>query len=311
MMRLGILYSRIRVEEKLIIQAMEIRGLDYELLDIRQVVFDLQRPQPWRRFDLILDRCVSHSQALTALQILDGWGIPCVNDLRVSRLCGDKLATSVTLIAAGVPTPPVRLALTPQAALEAIEELGYPVVLKPTVGSWGRLLAKINDRQAAEAILEHKATLGSYQHSIFYIQPYVDKPGRDIRTFVIGGETVAAIARFSEHWITNTAQGGQAENCPITPQIDYLSRSAARSVGGGVVAVDLLETPSGELLVNEVNHTMEFRNSIRPTGVDIPGRLVDYLLAVVREQMANGRYEERPKRSEASPLSTATEAVDS
>jgi [lysine-biosynthesis-protein LysW]--L-2-aminoadipate ligase len=305
-MSIGILYSRIRVEEKLIVQAMEARDLAYELIDIRQAVFNLRRPQPWRHFDLILDRCVSHSQALTALQILDSWGIPCVNNARVARVCGDKLATSLALTAAGVPTPPVRVALTPQAALEAIEELGYPVVLKPTVGSWGRLLAKINDRQAAEAILEHKATLGSYQHSIFYIQQYVEKPGRDIRTFMLGGETIAAIGRTSDHWITNTAQGGRAENCPITPEIDRLSRAAARAVGGEVVAVDLMETDAGELLVNEVNHTMEFRNSIAPTGVDIPGRLVEYLTAMTTDRVANGRDERSPARLADFDFSTAT-----
>lgn len=314
-MRLGILHSRIRVEEKLIIRAMEerglTRGLDYELIDIREAVFDLHRPQPWRRFDLILDRCLSHSQSSTALQILESWGIPCVNNAQVSRICGDKLATSLALIDAGLPTPAVRLALTPKAALEAIEELGYPVVLKPTVGSWGRLLAKINDRQAAEAVLEHKATLGSYQHSIFYIQAYVDKPGGDIRSFVIGEETIAAIRRISSHWITNTAQGGEAENCPITPQIDRLSRRAAQAVGGGVVAVDLLETSSGELLVNEVNHTMEFRNSIAPTGVDIPGRLADYLLEVAATQAANAQLERLSERPEEFRSTTTMQVASS
>ncbi|MFZ1396740.1 MAG: RimK family alpha-L-glutamate ligase, partial [Candidatus Promineifilaceae bacterium] len=155
-----------------------------------------------------------------------------------------------------------------------------PVVLKPAVGSWGRLLAKVNDREAAEAILEHKSTLGTYQHSIFYIQEYIAKPDRDIRSFVVGDETICAITRHSAHWITNTARGGSAENCPITPELDRLSRAAAQAVGGGVVAVDLLENGNGRLLVNEVNYTMEFRNSIAPTGVDIPGRIVDYLLQV-------------------------------
>jgi [lysine-biosynthesis-protein LysW]--L-2-aminoadipate ligase len=99
------------------------------------------------------------------------------------------------------------IAFTPESALEAIETLGYPVVLKPAVGSWGRLLAKISDRDAAEALLEHKETLGSYQHAIFYVQEYVDKPSRDIRSFVVGDETICAIYRESSHWITNTARG--------------------------------------------------------------------------------------------------------
>lgn len=279
-MLVGMLYSRIRVEEKMIAAALEARGARMENVDVRRTHFDPERPERWQQYDVVLERCVSHSRALAALQILDTWGVPCVNPAPVAAVCGDKLATSLALTAAGVPTPPVRIAFTPEAALDAIEELGYPAVLKPAVGSWGRLLARVNDRDAAEAILEHKSTLGSYHHSIFYVQAYVDKPGRDIRSFVIGNETVCAITRASQHWISNTARGGEASNCSVTPAIDRLSRAAAAAVGGGVVAVDLLEAPEGELLVNEVNYTMEFRNSIEPTGVDIAARLADYVIRV-------------------------------
>ncbi len=287
-MPIGVLVSRIRVEEKLIGEALDKRGRQADLIDVRQAVFDLQAPERWQKYDVILDRCVSQSEALAALQILGAWGVPCVNEARVVETCGDKLNTTLRLIALGVPTPRTRVAFTPEAALEAIEAIGYPAVLKPTVGSWGRLLAKVNDRDAAEAILEHKSTLGSFQHSIFYIQEYVDKPGRDIRTFVVGDETICGITRSSAHWITNTARGGQAANCPITPEIDRLSRAAAQAVGGGVVAIDLMETPDGRILVNEVNHTMEFRNSIAPTGVDIPGKIVEYALKVGEGRAASG-----------------------
>ncbi len=277
-MRVGILISRIRVEEKLLIEAMERRGVVYELIDGRTAVLDLTCPAEWRRFDVILDRCVSHTAALACLQIWGAWGIPCVNTAQVVQVCGSKLETTLALARAGVPSPRTQIAFSPESALTAIEQMGYPVVLKPAMGSWGRLLAKINDREAAEAILEHKATLGSYQHSVFYIQEYVDKPGRDIRSFVVGDETICAITRHSAHWITNTARGGRAENCPVTPEIDQLSRAAATAVGGGIVAIDLLETADGRLLVNEVNHTMEFRNSIAPTRVDIPGLIVDFVI---------------------------------
>jgi [lysine-biosynthesis-protein LysW]--L-2-aminoadipate ligase len=170
------------------------------------------------------------------------------------------------------------VAFTSESALQAIEELGYPVVLKPVVGSWGRLLARINDRDAAEAVLEHKETLGSYQHSIFYIQEYIAKPGRDIRAFVVGDHTICAIYRASGHWITNTAKGGQASNCPVTPKLDALCHRAAQAVGGGVLAIDVLEDPDRGFLVNEVNHTMEFRNSIHTTGVDIPAVVARYVV---------------------------------
>jgi [lysine-biosynthesis-protein LysW]--L-2-aminoadipate ligase len=277
-MKVGVLCSRIRVEEKLLFEALERRGLQYDLIDDREVVLDMGRQA--FEYDVILERCINHSRALYALRILEDWGLRCVNSYAVADTCGNKLLTTSALLRAGVPSPRTLVAFTPQSALRAIEELGYPVVLKPAVGSWGRLLSKINDREAAEAVLEHKQVLGTYHHSIFYVQEYIDKPTRDIRAFVVAGETIAAIYRHSEHWITNTARGGQASNCPITPELNDVCVRAARAVGGGVLAVDVLENGERGLLVNEVNYTMEFRNSIAPTGIDIPARIVDYLVEV-------------------------------
>jgi [lysine-biosynthesis-protein LysW]--L-2-aminoadipate ligase len=284
-MKIGMLYSRVRVEEKLLFDALDARGIAYERIDDRDVEFDLQSPGHWRDYDVILERCINHSRALYALKILNDWGIPSVNTAYVADVCGNKLVTSSQLIKAGVPTTQIKVAFTPESAIKAIEEIGYPVVLKPAVGSWGRLLSKINDREAAEAVLEHKEVLGSYHHSIFYIQEYIRKPGRDIRAFVIGDETIAAIYRGSEHWITNTARGGQASNCPVTPELNKLCVAASRAVGGGITGVDVMEDPERGFLVNEVNYTIEFRNSIATTGVDIPNRIIDYVLAVGRGEV--------------------------
>jgi [lysine-biosynthesis-protein LysW]--L-2-aminoadipate ligase len=279
--KVGLLLSRIRVEEKLLIQALNRRGVDYDTIDDRRVIFDIQN-NGWNHYDVIIERCVSHSRALYALLLFRDWGIPTVNTFEVAENCGNKLLTTSALVRAGIPTPVVKVAFTPQSALEAIEEMGYPVVLKPGVGSWGRLLSKINDREAAETVLEHKQVLGSYHHSIYYIQEYIHKPGRDIRAFVVGDETICAIYRDSEHWITNTSRGGKASNCPVTPELNELSLASAKAVGGGVVALDVFEDPDRGLLVNEINYTMEFRNSIDTTGVDIPARVVDYVLDVAK-----------------------------
>jgi [lysine-biosynthesis-protein LysW]---L-2-aminoadipate ligase len=276
-MRVGVLCSRVRVEEKLLFEALRARGVEYDKLDDRDIIFDLDRLHPAHQFDVILERCINHSRALYALEIFHTWGIKTINSVQAARVCGDKFLTTQALLQHQVPVPRTMIAFTPESALQAIEQLGYPVVLKPCVGSWGRLISKVNDRQAAEALLEHKQILGSYHHSIYYIQEYIDKPGRDIRSFVVGDATIAAIYRTSDHWITNTALGGKASNCPITPEIDALSRAAAQAVGGGMLAIDLLESSAG-LLVNEVNYTMEFRNSIHTTGVDIPGKMIEYVL---------------------------------
>ncbi len=276
-MRLAIICSRIRVEEKLLFAAFERRGVSFERIDDGEIVWDLaDRGCP---FDVVLERSVSFGRSLYTLKLLEDRGVRCVNRYDVVATCGDKLLTSAALARADVPQPRALTAFTPDAALRAIEMLGYPVVIKPVVGSWGRLVSRINDRDAAEALLEHLEVLGSWQQHIFYIQEHVAKPGRDIRAFVVGDEPICAIYRTSEHWITNTARGGRATNCPVDGEVGELAVRAARAVGGGVVAVDLLETLDGRLLVNEVNHTMEFRNSIDTTGVDIPGRIVDYVLA--------------------------------
>ena len=273
-MRIGLLHSLIRKEEKLLLAAFRQQNVTPIMLDDRKLTFDLESVPD---IDIVVERCINHSRAMHGLRLFESLGIRCINSSDVARICGDKILTSLALKEAGLAQPPIRVAFTEDSALTAIEELGYPVVLKPAVGSWGRLLAKVNDRESAESILEHKTVLGSYHHSIFYIQKYVEKQGRDIRSFVVGNECIAAIYRSSSHWITNTARGAVATGCPVTDEIASLSVAAAHAVGGGVLAVDLFESTAG-LLVNEVNYTMEFRNSIDTTGVNIPERVVTYVL---------------------------------
>lgn len=281
--KIGFLHSLIRPEEKMLLKEFQARdGVDIVMIDDRRVVYNLGKDS--FAFDVVLERCINHSRALHALRLFESAGIRCVNSPKVASVCGDKIMTSIALQEHKVPQPEVRIAFTEESALQAIEAMGYPVVLKPAVGSWGRLLSKVNDREAAETVLEHKVTLGTYHHSIFYIQKYIHKPGRDIRSFVVGDECIAAIYRYSGHWITNTARGGSAGNCLLTDELKDLSVRAAKAVGGGVVAVDIFETDDG-LLVNEVNYTMEFRNSVGPTGVNIPQRIVDYVLQVAKGEI--------------------------
>ena len=284
----AIIHGPLRVEERMLFAAFEQRGIAIDRLDDRALILNTLPDTAAWRYDAVLARGVAQQRTFHTVTMLEALGVPVVNPSDVLERCNDKLRTTALLAAAGIPQPEVRVAFTPESALQAIEEMGYPVVLKPAIGSWGRMLARINDRDAAEAILEHKQVLGSFHHSTFYLQEYIEKAGRDIRAFVIGGETIAAIYRSSEHWITNTARGGEATNCPVTPEIDEICRRASDSVGGGILAVDLFEDPHRGLLVNEINATMEFRNSIDTTGVDIPGRIVDYVLDVAR-QHANTR----------------------
>jgi [lysine-biosynthesis-protein LysW]--L-2-aminoadipate ligase len=286
-MRLAILTSRVRVEEKLLVEALQRRAVEFEIIDDGGLLLDLERPdERWRGYNGVLCRSVSQARALAVMHVLEHWGIPVFNAPAVTATCNDKLLTTLALLRAGIPVPRTLLAFEERTAVEGIERLGYPAVLKPITGSWGRLLARVNDRDAAEAVLEHQETLGSYQHHIHYIQEHIAKPQRDIRAFVVGNRTICAIYRTSAHWVTNTARGAVASNCPVTPELDSLCVRAAQAVGGGILAVDLLEDEERGLLVNEINATMEFRNSIAPTGVDIPNAMLDYVFSHMREEVA-------------------------
>ena len=284
-MRLAILTSRIRVEERLLIDALRQRAIAFDIVDDGELLLDLSYPdERWRDYDAVLCRSMSQSRGLAMLHVLEHWGVRVYNPATVTATCNDKLLTTLALLRAGIPTPHTMLAFDSQVAIKGMDMLSYPVVLKPTSGSWGRLLARINDRDAAEAVLEHRETLGSYQHHIHYIQEYIAKPQRDIRAFVVGERTICAIYRTSEHWVTNTARGAVASNCPVTPELDSLCVRAAQAVGGGILAIDVLEDERRGLLINEINATMEFRNSIAPTGVDIPNAMLDYVLSCVQEE---------------------------
>ncbi|MDX1700113.1 MAG: lysine biosynthesis protein LysX, partial [Melioribacteraceae bacterium] len=230
-MKIGFLHSLIRKDEKLLLDEFnKHRNVDLIMIDDRKLKFDLKKKD--FDFDAVIERSINHSRALHALRLFESHNINCINSFNVASICGDKLLTSAALQDHNVPQPDVKVAFTENSALEAIEEMGYPVVLKPAVGSWGRLLSKVNDKDSAESILEHKTVLGTYHHSIFYIQKYVEKKGRDIRSFVVGDKCIAAIYRTSDHWITNTAKGAVASKCEVTQEIADLSLKAAHAVGG-------------------------------------------------------------------------------
>ena len=285
-MDVAVLYSRIRRDEKLLLRELRDRGHEVTKVDVRKEQFGVHGPPAaLEGADIVVDRCLATSRSRYATRFVDSYDVPVVNDPKTAAVCADKADNSLVLAEAGVPTPATDVAFTKESALESIEAFGYPCVLKPVVGSWGRLMAKIDSRSAAEAILEHKETLGHYEHKVFYIQEFVEKPGRDIRVVTTDGEPVAAMARSSEHWLTNAAQGAETEEIEVTPAMADLVEQASDAVGGGLLGVDLMEVggaDSGEFTVHEVNHTVEFKALNEVTDADVPGAVVDWLEAKVQ-----------------------------
>ncbi len=298
MMRVGLAYSRIHRDEKRLLAALEDRGHEVTRIDVRDHRFGLsETTAPISDQDVVLDRCVAASRSRYLGRFCEAAGVPVVNSPGTVATCADKVRTSLALSAAGVSTPATEVAFTPESALAAVESFGYPCVLKPVVGSWGRLMAKVESRSAAEALVEHKDTLGHYEHGVFYVQEYVDKPGRDVRVLAAGGEPVAAMARSSDHWLTNAAKGAETEPFAVDGTVRELVARASEAVGGGLLGVDLMETgveksddtggdstgadgTGGDgpgYTVHEVNHAVEFTALAETVDVDVADAVVAWL----------------------------------
>ena len=286
-MKVGLCYSRIRKDEKLLLGELRDRGHEVAKVDVRRQRFGLEEPPAdMAGVDVLVDRCLATSRSRYVTRFADAYGIPIVNGAETARICADKVENSLALAEVGVPTPTTEVAFTKDTALEVVEDFGYPCVLKPVIGSWGRLMAKLDSRSAAEAVLEHKETLGHYEHKVFYVQEFVDKPGRDIRVVATDGEPVAAMVRSSDHWLTNAAKGADVEPFELDETARDLVARASEAVGGGLLGVDLMETgvdESGEptgYTVHEVNHTVEFKALNDAVDADVPARVVDWLETV-------------------------------
>ena len=273
------MYDQLRPDERLIIDAAKRDGIDLALYDTNQLAWDVTTENDGIELaDAFLQRCMSYFRSIHVTATLEARARPVVNSFKAASTCGNKLIASICLSKAKIPTPRTFLTFTQEASLKALEQLGYPAVLKPIVGSWGRLVAQIKDPESAIAILEPREYMHPIQQ-VYYLQEKIKRPERDVRCYVIGDQAVAAIYRNAppDDWRTNTARGGVAENLPLTPELTELSIRAAEAVGGGAFGVDLMETDSG-FVVHEVNHTTEFKNTVRVTGIDIPKLLLEYTI---------------------------------
>jgi [lysine-biosynthesis-protein LysW]--L-2-aminoadipate ligase len=277
-MDVGLCYTRIREDEKLLLEALRGRGHDVTKVDVRSFPFHLEEtPEILGGLDVVVNRCLESSRSRYVTRLCRHYGVDVVNDPETVAVCADKLRGSLALLEAGVPTPRTRLAFDTESALAAVEELGYPCVMKPVTGSWGRLISRIDTRAAAETVLEHKEVLGGYEHKVFYVQEYVEKPGRDIRVVTTDGDPVAAMTRTSEHWLTNAAKGASTAAFDLDDTARDVARRASEAVGGGLLGVDLMEAGDG-YVCHEVNSGVEFKsmNAANP-DVDVPGRIVEWL----------------------------------
>jgi len=274
-----ILYDQLRWEEKSLIDAAKKKDIKLEVINCRENSIDLDKDEFTYCDDIILQRCVSYYNNLHSTAAFEGLGAKMINSLYTAIMCGNKLFTHMELAKSGIAIPKAFCAFSNQSAMDILNKIGYPKVIKPVVGSWGRMVALLRDKEAAEAVIEDREHMYPLYH-VFYFEEFVKRPPRDIRCIVVGNKVVAAIYRYSgdNEWKTNMALGGKAEPCKVTNEMEDLCLKVAKTLKGEILGVDLMESDENGLLVHEVNNTTEFKNTVRVTEIDIPSLIMDHMV---------------------------------
>lgn len=268
-------YDVARLDERLLLDALKRRGAAVRLVKAEEVL----APEGFGSVGVI--RLAARSRVIPAAFTYEANGGVSINSAQSLVLSHDKYLTYLRLREYGVPTPRTYLAFGLEAARAAAEKLSYPVIVKPTDGSWGRYVSMVKSAEDLETVVMHRQAMESDLH-IYLVQEYVEKPGRDIRVTVVGDRAVAAIYRIaSADWRTNTARGGRAEPVKIDPELEEVAVRASKAVGTYYSGVDVVETPRGYLVL-EVNGVPEFKNVQRVTGVDVAGEIAGLIIDVVR-----------------------------
>jgi [lysine-biosynthesis-protein LysW]--L-2-aminoadipate ligase len=286
MVEVSILCDKVRFEEKALFEKTQSMGIKSKIVDAKTLTIGTHsKTNDFLLGDVILQRSVSYYRGLYLTACLEFLGLKVINRFEVAQICGNKLITSIRLAENKIPTPKTQFAFSAESGLETIKKTGFPVVLKPVVGSWGRGIYPLRDFETARMIIEMREEDYSPLSRIYYIQEMVDRPPRDIRCIVIGDQVFTAIYRYSSQseWRTNVALGGKVELAPITKEMENLALSAAEAVGGGILGVDMMEDKNRGLVVHEVNNTVEFRGAASVSKVDIPNQMIEYAVKQARK----------------------------
>jgi [lysine-biosynthesis-protein LysW]--L-2-aminoadipate ligase len=276
--KICIVFDRLRTEEKLLQKNAEELGYETSMIDAKITSFDTDsKPENFEFGDVVLERCVSYYRGLHFTACLEFMDIPVINKFDVANTCGNKMITSMLLKKNNIPTPKTYFSFSAEAALENFENIGYPLVIKPIIGSWGRSVMPIKDKDTAEAVIENRQVTDGPQDRIYYLQEMIDRPPRDIRVITVGDQAVSAMYRKSSGGFkTNIALGANPELCEITKEIEDLCEKTSKAVGGGILGIDLMEDKKKGLVVHEVNNTVEFKGLVKVSKKNIPKEMIDY-----------------------------------
>ena len=285
MQKICIVFDRLRTEEKLLQTQASEMGYETSMIDAKTTRFNTDSNKSEHDFgDVVLERCISYYRGLHFTACLEFLDVPVINSFEIANTCGNKMITSMLLKKNNIPTPKTYFSFSAESAMENFEKVGYPLVIKPIIGSWGRSVMPIKDKDTADAIIENRQVTDGPQDRIYYLQEMIDRPPRDIRVITVGDQAVAAMYRKSSGGFkTNIALGAEPEICKITNEIEELCLNASKAVGGGILGIDLMEDKNRGLVVHEVNNTVEFKGLVKVAEKNIPKEMIDFAINYIRK----------------------------
>lgn len=216
-----------------------------------------------------LEQVVFRMDALAALQLN---GVQVLNPPRAIETCVDKYLTLQRLAACGLPIPRTAVCQSLEQALEATDQLGTDIVLKPLFGSEGKGLERATNRKELTAIATRWLELGR----VLYLQEFIPHAGWDLRLLVIGDRIWAMRRSSHEDWRTNASRG--AEISPWNPNDRELefAKQAAAAVGAPIAGIDLVYDQHGAPYLLEVNSAPGWKYISAATGADIAAELLAF-----------------------------------
>lgn len=281
-MRYFIAVDVIRYDERLLINALRDLGVNVELIKVDSEVLPLNTSNAFQD-SVILIRPLSAYNAIYSAIAFESMGGIAINSSKALYICNDKVLTYSYLIREGIRIPKTYLALSSTAIQNNLNHLKYPLIDKPPIGSWGRLVSYVRDGLDMKLVMEHRDQLNSPILRAHILQEVIGF-GRDIRCIVVGDEVLGCMVRKSsnaEEWRSNIALGGTAENYIPSDEVRELAIRSAKSVGAEIAGVDLL--PGEYFYVNEVNGVPEFKGFISATGIKVHEYIAKYLISISRK----------------------------
>ncbi|MBP1968805.1 ribosomal protein S6--L-glutamate ligase/gamma-F420-2:alpha-L-glutamate ligase [Virgibacillus natechei] len=218
---------------------------------------------------------------------LESLGVRVFNRAEVIQNSDDKIASYQQLARQNLPIPKTIVApkvftnvqVDTDSVNLAIDQLGFPMIIKEAFGSFGEQVYLIHTKEELVTCVQ------ALQGKAFMFQEFVSSSyGKDIRLHVVGDQVVAGMKRQAANdFRANVSSGATMEAYDPTDEERKLAISAAKALGADFAGVDLLFGPNNRPIICEINSNAHIRNMYDCTGINVADFIIDYILDTINK----------------------------